>query len=326
MVPSLGNGLTVPILPADYPALLESLRCPDLPAAGTEFLVGWDGVRTRIAMLPFAPDELAGTVSVDLPIPDDGYRSEAVEYVCLAQALATAKGSFQIVEIGAGWAPWSVAAIVQGRRRGLQVTATAVEADPQRAGWALRHAEDNGIHAELISGDPDEIAQHLAGSRRTAELMVVQAAGWHTRTTVQFPALDEGDMGGAVWTLPGTDVDYRGAHLDHHDVPTVSMADLLASGSLTDLLHVDVQGVEFELVEATVDTIQAHTRYLAIGTTDRYSEGRLQNLLLPRGWGLAIDDPCTAIFTMTHPTLPGFTVQDGTQLWENPFLREDVPR
>ncbi len=26
---------------------------------------------------------------------------------------------------------------------------------------------------------------------------------------------------------------------------------------------------------------------------------------------------------MTHPTLAGFTVQDGIQLWENPFLRED---
>ena len=28
---------------------------------------------------------------------------------------------------------------------------------------------------------------------------------------------------------------------------------------------------------------------------------------------------------MTHPTLAGFTVQDGTQLWENPFLRNDFP-
>jgi hypothetical protein len=64
---------------------------------------------------------------------------------------------------------------------------------------------------------------------------------------------------------------------------------------------------------------------MAVGTTDRHSEGRLQHLLLPRGWGLAIDDPCTAVFTMTHPTLAGFTVQDGLQLWENPFLRADFP-
>ena len=77
---------------------------------------------------------------------------------------------------------------------------------------------------------------------------MVQAAGWHTRTVLQFPDLDAGDMGGAVWTLPGTDVDYRGAHLAHHDVPAVSLSDLLTADTGTDLLHVDVQGVEFDLV------------------------------------------------------------------------------
>ena len=36
-----------------------------------------------------------------------------------------------------------------------------------------------------------------------AELLVVLAAGWHTTTTLQFPEIDESDMGAAVWTLPG---------------------------------------------------------------------------------------------------------------------------
>jgi hypothetical protein len=62
---------------------------------------------------------------------------------------------------------------------------------------------------------------------------------------------------------------------------------------------------------------------MAIGTTDRLTEGRLQQHFLARGWGLAIDVPCSTVFTMTHPTLAGFTVQDGTQLWENPFVRPD---
>ncbi len=128
-------------------------------------------------------------------------------------------------------------------------------------------------------------------------------------------------MGGAVWTLPGTDVDYRGAHLTHHDVPAVSLAALLDAPGLTDLLHVDVQGVEFDLVEPASDVIQRTVRLMASGTTDRLTEGRLQAHFLPRGWGLTIDDPCKAVFTMTHPTLAGFTVQDGLQLWENPFVR-----
>lgn len=324
-VPSLGNGWTTPITAAAQPALLETLRCSPTPSPEPEFLIGWDGVRTRIAMLPFAPDELAGTVSTDLPIPDDGYRSEAEEYAALAQAIATAEGTFRIVEIGAGWAPWAVAGIVIARRRGLDATGIAVEADPLRARWAMQHAADNAVTAQLIEGTPDEIADAMRAPWDDVRLRVVRAAGWHTRTTLQFPVLDEGDMGGAVWTLPGTDVDYRGAHLDHHDVSTVTIADLLAAPTVTDLLHVDVQGVETALLTATADDIQARVRLMAVGTTDRGNEGRLQEFFLPRGWGLSIDEPCVTHFTMTHPTLAGFTVQDGLQLWENPFLRSDFP-
>lgn len=325
LIPSLGNGLTVPIRPEDYPDLLESLRADALPDAGAEFFVDWDGVRTRVAMLPFAPPELAGQVSTRLPIPDDGYRSEDVEYAALAQSLLTATETYRIVEVGAGWAPWSVAGIMQARRRGLRATGIAVEADEVRSTWALQHAADNDVSAQLITGTPDEIAARLAEPWGDIELRVVRAAGWHTRTMLQFPALDEGDMGGAVWTLPGTDVDYRGAHLPHYDVPAVSIDDLLDAPELTDLLHVDVQGVEYELVEPASDAIQRKVRLMAIGTTDRLAEGLLQQHFLSRGWGLAIDDPCTAVFTMTHPTLAGFTVQDGTQLWENPFVRSDFP-
>lgn len=324
-VPSLGNGWTRPIRPEDYPALLESLRADPPALQDPAFLAGWDGIRTRVAMLPFAPPELAGTVSSDLPIPDDGYRSEAEEYVALAQAIDTAVGTFRIVEVGAGWAPWSVAGIVIARRRGLTATGIAVECDRQRSEWAMQHADDNDVRAVLIEGSTEEIADRVAEPWGDTELRVVRAAGWHCRTTLQFPDLDEGDMGGAVWTLPGTDVDYRGAHLAHHDVPTAAIADLLQASEVTDLLHVDVQGVESELLTTAADVIQSKVRLMAIGTTDRGNEGRLQEFFLPRGWGLAIDEPCTTLFTMTHPTLAGFTVQDGLQLWENPFLRPDFP-
>ena len=91
-----------------------------------------------------------------------------------------------------------------------------------------------------------------------------------------------------------------------------------------DLLHIDVQGVEFELTSQNAGTIQSHAVTMAIGTHSRKSEGQLQQFFLERGWGLRIDEPCTAIFTMTHPTLAGFTVQDGFQFYENPFLLDQI--
>ncbi|NDH19301.1 MAG: hypothetical protein EBY51_08035, partial [Actinobacteria bacterium] len=86
-VPSLGNGVSVPITATEIPALLETLRTEHTNASEPDMLIDWMGVRTRIPMLPWAPGEFAGTVSTALPIPDDGYRSEDVEYAALARAL-----------------------------------------------------------------------------------------------------------------------------------------------------------------------------------------------------------------------------------------------
>lgn len=314
--------------PTDIRVFLESIRADDPPAPCAETFVDWSGIRTRITMLPWAPQKLAGTSSFTLPIPDDGYRSEDVEYAALARAISTATNTFRIIEIGAGWAPWVIAGVHIARRKGLAAFGIAVEADATKCSWAMQHAIDNDVTAKLITGSPDDIIEQLSGERSSGEpdveLLVVNAAGWHSTTTLQFPVIPDDDMGGAIWTLPGTDVDYRGAHLDHYDVPAIAIAEILGAARrgehLIDLLHIDVQGVEFELLEPAAGAVQDCTRLMAVGTHNRLSEGRLQNFFLSRGWGLLIDAPCRGHFTMTHPTLSGFTVQDGNQLWENPFV------
>lgn len=330
-VPSLGNGVAVPITDDDFPALLESLRADDLPDADREFLVDWMGVRTRIPMLPWAPSELAGTTSTQLPIPDDGYRSEDFEYVALARALAgVTDHALRVVEVGAGWAPWAVSSLVIARQRRLEAIGIAVEADRRKCEWAVQNARDNMIEVAAVSGKPHQLGKRLreaVAKRRLGQqlLIVVEAAAWHETSSVEFPDAPIDDMGTAVWTLPGTDVDYRGAHLHHSKIPAIAIQELLEAirtpaDAPVDLLHVDVQGVEFELLEKTAGAIQDNTRIMAVGTHNRLSEGQLQYFLLERGWGLLIDKPCKAHFTMTHPTLSGFTVQDGMQLWENPFV------
>lgn len=325
-VPSLGNGITRPIPPAEYPHWLGMLDARAPLASQPEFLTDWMGVRTRMAMLPWAPQELAGTVAAGHPIPDDGYRSEDFEYVALARALDARTTPFQMIEIGAGWAPWSVAAIVACRNRGRDARAIAVEADARRVEWAAQHAEDNGITARIATGNHHAIESTITEwcHDDSHPLLIVCAAAWHESGELNFPNVPVDDMGAAVWTLPGTDVDYRGAHLEHSVIPAVAMRALLAGmrDPIVDLLHVDVQGVEFELLEACAHDVQERVQLMAVGTHSRISEGRLLDFFLPRGWGVIIDAPCRAEYLMTRPTLAGFTVQDGMQLWENPFLTE----
>lgn len=163
--PMYGNGLHLPVLPLAVPEILESVRCADLPDHEGIFLVDWAGIRTRIAMLPWAPQELAGTTSTSLPIPTDGYRSEAEEYAGLALSLTNERDDFFVIEAGSGWAPWTVGGIALARRAGKRARGIAIEADPIRAGWAMQHAADNGIHAELITGTPTQIAKSIAEAR-----------------------------------------------------------------------------------------------------------------------------------------------------------------
>ncbi len=277
-------------------------------------------MRTRMSMLSWAPQELANTLSVELPIPDDGYRSEAEEYVGLALALDRADDDFWVVEVGAGWAPWVVSGVVAARERGLTARGVAIEAHAEHARWAVQHAHDNGIDVELIEGTSEEI---LDGARNTsATMLVLLAAGWHVNTVLEFPDVDAMDMGLAVCTMPDSGTDYRGAHLKHKKVSAIRLEDLFdALGNpRVDLLHVDVQGVEFDLLHAQARAVQDHAQLMGVGTHSRLAEGQLQDFFLERGWGIIIDQPCEAIFAMTHPTLAGFTVRDGFQLYENPFL------
>ena len=319
----LGNGLHVPIRPEWVVPILQRLRADDKPEHEREFRVDWAGIRTRITMLPWAPTELAGTTSDRLPVPTDGYRSEAEEYVGLALSLTNERASYRIVEVGAGWAPWAVMGVSLAKRLGKSAVGIAVEADLTRAGWAMQHARDNAIAPEQISGTSAEIAEQLTGA--SAELRVVQAACWHERTTLRFPVLTEDDMGGAVSTDDQSRMDYRGAFFDHVDVPTVTLESLIGADEPTDLLHIDLQGRELDVILPNLELLAQKVRFLAVGTHNRYVEGMLQDQLLKREWALLMESPCTTHFDGVKPSLTGFTTQDGNQLYANSRFRDADP-
>ncbi len=320
-----GNGLHLPVVAAMVPQILESVRAPELPDPAQQFRVDWAGVRTRIAMLPWAPQRFAGTTSTRVPVPSDGYRSEAEEYVALALSLHSDRDTYRVVELGAGWAPWAVMGIVCARRMGKQATGIAVEADALRASWALQHAEDNDVSAQLISGSVQEIQGQLS-TPMTTELRIVQAAAWTEPTTLRFPVLSEDDMGGAASAEVNPEMDYRGAHLTHVDVPAITLRDVLSDAHPTDLLHVDLQGQEAAVLLPEAELIAQRVRFMVVGTHNRWVEGQLQEAFLSGEWALLMESPSAAFFDGVKPTLTGFTTHDGNQIWANSRFRDADPR
>jgi len=320
-----GNGLHLPVLPAMVPPILETVRAAELPSAEEDFRVDWAGVRTRITMLPWAPQRFRGTTSTRVPVPSDGYRSEAEEYVALALSLHSDRSTYRVVELGAGWAPWAVMGIVCARRLGKQASGIAVEADPLRASWAMQHAADNDVSAELITGTVESITEQLA-TPMTTQLRVVQAAAWTEATTLRFPVLPEDDMGGAASAESDPAMDYRGAHLEHVDVPAITLRDVLSAQQPTDLLHVDLQGQEAAVLLPEAELIAQRVRFMVVGTHNRWVEGQLQEAFLAGEWALLMESPSTAFFDGVKPTLTGFTTHDGNQIWANSRFRDADPR
>lgn len=319
-----GNGLHLPVLPEMIPGILEKVRAPQLPDAGTDFYVDWAGTKTRIPMLSWVPERFGGVTAANAPVQSDGYRSDADEYVALALSTTSQTETYRVVELGAGHAPWAVMGIVCARRLGKIASGIAVEADERRASWAMQHAADNGVTAELVTGSPQEIARRLAEPMDT-ELRVVRAAAWTERVVVRFPVLDEIDMGGAAEAEVDPAMDYRGAHPDHIDVPAITLRDLLADDVPTDLMHVDLQGQEALVLLPETELICQRVRYMVVGTHNRAVEGQLMEALLPAEWALLMEKPSTAFFDGVKPTLTGFTTHDGSQVWANSRFRDADP-
>lgn len=320
-VPMFGNGLHLPITSDMWPTVLERARAASLPDPDEVFLVDWAGVRTRIPMLAWAPQEFAGTSNLELPIPSDGYRSEAEEYVGLILSLTSERDDYVVVEVGAGWAPWAVMGTLLAKRAGRPTRGIAVEADGDRARWAVQHASDNGLSVAFIAGD--EVEASLP--KVDADVVVVQAAAWPERTTLRFPVLDSLDMGGAVNPTDHPSMDNRGAHFDYVAVPTVTLDALLADVPVVDLLHIDLQGYELDVILPALALIESKVRFLMVGTHNRHVEGMLVHTLLAREWALLAESPCTSVYDGVKPSLTGFTVQDGNQLYANSRFRDADP-
>ena len=109
------------------------------------------------------------------------------------------------------------------------------------------------------------------------------------------------------------------------DTSNEQLDTLLAGDEPTDLLHVDLQGMELDVILPALELIEQKVRFLAVGTHNRYVEGMLQDTLLRREWALLFESSCTAIFDGVRPSLTGFTIQDGNQLWANSRFRDAHP-
>ena len=269
------------------------------------------GVRTLYECVPFLDPVTLRIERLQLPVPDDGFHAEAIEYVSLLDALARAErsGRFCSVEIGTGWGPWlGMAGVLACRRNFEEIELIGVEADEGRFELLRRHLAANGLR-------PVEETNAEAMTNRVFTRLF-RGAIWTHDGSVWFPKANLADMGTAA-VVEKALTDYRGIPVDYLEVSCLTLETLLEGIGIVDFVHIDVQGVEFNLLSDQIDWVEANVRACMIATHSRTIEGALIELLIPRGWKLFREKPCRVDWNKDHCLLPGRTVVDGSQYWLN---------
>ena len=288
---TMRDGVVVPLdLEQRAAALIDSFA-PSAPGEqpGPDHWIDALGVRTRCAFRTEWHDRANAVVGGDDGVP--------LEWLALLEAVTAAGDELCLVELGAGYGRWLVRGGVAWRRRhpDRPFLLVGVEGEPAHVGFLRQHAADNGI--------PDESLRLFAGAVGVrdghVEFEVARrpAAEWGTReAVVDAPA-----------GLP------RVTAAGRMTVPSWTLGTLTANLRHVDLLHIDVQGIEAEIVASSGAALADKVSRLFVGTHSRRIEALLMETLPPLGFSLVAETPCRYDLTGPAPTL----VRDGGQYWIN---------
>ena len=289
----------------DYALIRERFTREVQPEAG--FVVDRPGVRTRISSLWNEVQHLDGTV-LAVPIPSD-FHAEAIEWAGMLKAVRSAKSSFRMMEAGAGWGPWAVASAVAARNAGItDISLMAIEADPGHFSFLRQHLLDNGF-------DPEKhrLLRKAVGVRQSVARWPVMDS--HNDWGARPISLESGTR------RDGSAVDYRGKEFaDTMEIEVVPFTSLLTMEPRWDLVHMDVQGEEGTICQATAKQFDERVHWFVVGTHTRVVEGQLLETFAGMGWRLENEKPSRLQVGSDARRAESFLVTDGTQVWRNPKL------
>jgi FkbM family methyltransferase len=234
--------------------------------ADGRFVYDFLGVRTDPRFRPQFRAQPAGALRTDYPRPQYDY----FELIFILESIvALGSGGLTVMELGAGYGRWLVAAHHAARTISLEpVRLIGVEMVPRHFDWMHEHLRNNGI-------DP--------GEHRLIHAAV-------------------SDLDGGAWYRPEADTDTAyGSHLsgratqtdprkgDMEKVPCIGLAGLLRSVGNVDLIHCDIQGEELRALGGSLDELCRRVRYLVVATHSRRIHRRLRALLTSSGWECRYD-------------------------------------
>lgn len=217
------------------------------------------------------------------------------DWMLTLESVARASDVYRMIELGAGWGTWSAvgAAAAKSKAAIEKVEIVAIEADTTHYDWMRRHFSLNNLNGDCV---------HL-----------VHGAVAPEPGTVRFPVVDEPseDYGASLRQV------HSGKPFIAVEAYTlVSLLDRL--GGPADFVHVDIQGVEYDVIPPVMDELRKRVKRMMIGThisLEKHNE--MADMFKRHGWRETMNYPRGQ---MCETPFGSVQFGDGLVAVENPAL------
>jgi hypothetical protein len=106
-------------------------------------------------------------------------------------------------------------------------------------------------------------------------------------------------------------------------VPAITLADALLGLSRVDLVHMDVQGAEYDVIRSSMDVMAQKVARIIVGTHSERIEAGLREVFERGGWRAQYD---FARRSTVDTEWGRITFRDGCQVWVNPGVVQPATR
>ena len=225
---------------------------------------------------------------------------EYIEFIDLLEAVIAAKGTFTMIELGAGYGRWTVRAAAAARLWGnLRYRLIAVEPEPTHFRWLRRHCRENGIRRRDRHGTCRLIRAAISARRGRVPFHVGgKTSGWYGHKIAA-----ESDV------VPD---DTRLVK-----VRSVTLRRLLRPLDVVDLVDMDVQGLELAVLASATKQLDRKVKRVHVETHTAEIEDGIRELFGELGWKSVHDYP---LHTLANTPWGQIAFQGGVQSWINPRL------
>lgn len=243
----------------------------------------------------------------DYPIPGN-FHGETLEWVGTLRSVLDARGTFTMLELGAGWAPWCVIGYVAAKQVGTgRINVIAVEGDAGHIEFVRQTFAANDISPDIGK--------------------IIHGAVGVTDGDAFFPkATDASRVYGGIAAYSRTEkeagvfaefVASQSSLVEQVErVPCLSLATLMRDFDQVDLIHCDIQGAEADLFANAIELVSTKVKRIVIGTHSFEIDRRLGCLFPKHGWDLEGISGCEMIKDKGRLA----SAMDGVQVWRNTRL------